>query len=138
MPTMRIFFANGRGDSDADVERAVARVRDALMSQFGADVEVTSGKDDYKANFSRCGSWDAWIRDVAVGIRFADRTPRYHALMCPTREVGKATARIVELALGASKPVLLWEGGQARSVISVRAVDAENWKAGYTLEVGGP
>jgi hypothetical protein len=133
---MRVFYANGRNESDDDVSSACAR----LCTVLGSEHAVVSGKDDYKTHFSRCGSWDAWQRDVGVGVDYASRAPRYDAFVVPTREVGKATAKILEHALAAGKRVLLIEGVVGESncrlspVTGIRAVDAENWKAGWTVD----
>lgn len=129
-----IFYAHAKHHSNADIDAAVEQLRTAT----GAT--VVAGRDDFSENFARCGGWDAWCRDVAAGIRYHDRKPRYDAIICPDRIIGKATATIVEVALERGKPVLYWQPGEeARVVWDVETSENEDsWKAGWYLVFADP
>jgi hypothetical protein len=128
----RAFFANRRDVPDEAVARAVADVQ----SRLGPGYVVVSGKQDFESNFARCGGWTEWARDVATGTDYLTREPRYHLAIVPDRNVGRATAQIVEEMLRAGKRVLYWpEDGQPARVRAVHQLDDENWRSGWSLEL---
>jgi hypothetical protein len=135
MSEYKVFLATPKGALDTEVESAYATVQVKFQQSVpdGVAVSVTRAVDDWTSNFKRCGSWDAWAHDVAAGVDYEFRTPRYNAVVCTTETVGKATAQIVEHALEAEKMVAVQTNGTVQRVYGVEAIDPENWKAGWHL-----
>ena len=136
MSEYKVFLATPKGALDTEVESAYATVQDKFQKSVpeGIKVSVTRALDDWNDNFKRCGSWDAWTHDVAAGVDYEFRTPRYNAIVCTTENVGRATAQIVEHALEAKKMVAVQANGDTKRVYGVTAIDPENWKAGWQLD----
>jgi hypothetical protein len=105
-----VFYAHPKDTPALALAEGVEAIRDALQAVIGdaRTVEVTSGLEDWQRHFRRAGSWEAWTRDVAVGRIYGQDQPRYHAIVASPSVVGQATRRVLELALGLKKPVLLW------------------------------
>jgi hypothetical protein len=131
-----VFLAHSKSDNDlATLKAKVINALDRAPQAPGAALSfsVVLGRDHHAVNFARCGSWDAWCNDVATGIHPVKRTPMIDLFVVPEGPIGKATARILELALTVRKPVLmLREGGlvRARGIVTV---DAKDYKAGWAL-----
>jgi hypothetical protein len=85
----------------------------------------------------RLGGWDAWEHDVATGVRYSDRAPRFHAFVITETTFGKATASILRQALTAGKLVLFYDP-QAVTISRVGeviTVDESNWKTGWSASL---
>lgn len=97
------------------------------------NVVMTSGEDDFNENMARLGGWDAWEHDVATGIRYDDRQPRFHAIILTDSEFGKATASIARQALTANKLVMFYDSRTAElnRVAEIITLDEHNWKTGW-------
>lgn len=132
-PIYRFFFAHPK----AMAADEITNTRTALLAWMQArqpsiEVELTSGRDDYDQHFKRCGSWDAWAEDVATGITYATREPRFHGFIIPGRSCGAATARIVRSALNARKPVWCWTGSGLVPIYSLERA-GNSFKDGWRL-----
>ena len=123
----RIFLATAKGDSPDKID---GWKRELLAELPG--VTIVDGYTDWQDNFSRCGGWNEWARDVAQG-RDINGQARYDLFVCPYACVGKATAQILEAAMQSGKPVVLASADGAKRVIGVMQVDAHSWKAGWEL-----
>jgi hypothetical protein len=134
MIDLRVFLANAKGDSPEVIADMIQRATFPLRKiSNGRTVIVTSGLDDFGRHFSRCGSWDAWARDVVQGIDYLSREPRYHGFVVPTLRCGAATANIIRGALGVGKPVLRLDGAELIIVKECSKVAERDWKAGWEL-----
>jgi hypothetical protein len=134
MNEIRVFLAHAKAASDEEIQSATDRARNALREiANGKTVAVTTGRDDYQRHFARCGSWDAWARDVGQGIDYLSREPRYHAIVVPTPRVGAATANIVRIALAVAKPVLLLTDRRLTKVATVVQVSARDFRTGWEV-----
>ena len=116
MTPYRVFYAHPKDAADAALTADTALLLTALSAIIGdaRTVEVTTGFADWQKHFRRCGSWENWTRDVAVGKSYGSTEPRYHAIVLGVTPgevdgwvVGSATQRIADLAQGAKKPVLM-------------------------------
>ena len=137
MSTYNIFLAAPK-DSDAlAVAQAKAQVEKAFAKAAPhAAVSVVESADEYRASFGSAGGWDAWTTHVACGVDFEFRTPLYNAVVCTSEIVGRATAQIVEKALGNRKMVACVTGPDTiKRVIAVDEVDGENWKRGWRVRM---
>lgn len=123
----RIFLAAAKDESPDKVAEWKAEIEGQAPGAL-----VVDGLTDWKENFARCGGWSGWAEDVAQGRDLYGR-PRYDAIICPRRCVGKATMQIVESGLRSGKPVLLADAGGVQRVIGVVLEDATSWKAGWEL-----
>lgn len=123
----RIFLATAKGDSTDKIDNW----KRELLAEL-PDAIIVDGYTDYQANFSRCGGWSEWARDVAQG-RDINGQARYDLFVCPYGLVGRATAQILEAAMQSGKPVVLASADGAQRVIGVLQVDSHSWKAGWEL-----
>jgi hypothetical protein len=131
---LRAFLANAKGDAPDAIDDMVTRAALALrLIAHGRPVVVVSGFDDYQRHAARCGSWDAWCRDVAQGIDYLSREPRYHAIVLPSSRVGAATAKIVEIAFFVGKPVLLLDGKNLSQAKTITKVAERDWQKGWEV-----
>lgn len=108
LPEYRVCVLSNRDTPDTDAADALAAATRALESLLAGarQVKATSSYVDYQQHYARCGSWPAWIRDVALGYHYGSSTPRYHALVVHQHVLGQANTAIVETALGGGKHVL--------------------------------
>lgn len=135
MNEIRAFLAHAKSDTDEEIQSATDRSRNALREiAKGKTVVVTTGRDDYQRHMSRCGSWDAWARDVGQGIDYISREPRYHTIVVPSERCGAATANIVKVALSVGRPVLRLDGTKLTKVARVVQVAARDFKTGWRVE----
>ncbi len=133
MPSYRFFIAHPKSYSEEEIARLTGAVRAHMqMKQPGVEIVLGSGRDDHAAHFNRLGSWDAWAADVAVGIFFESREPRYHGFVVPEGPLGKATAQILHAALQAGKPVWIWDGVSLRIAGEIRQVGTD-FKNGWVI-----
>jgi hypothetical protein len=130
----RVFHALRKGASPMEAQTLRAEIKDALRRIVpDLNVVVTSAEEDFNENMARLGGWDAWEHDVATGIRYDDRQPRFHAIIITDSEFGKATSSIVRQALTASKLVLFYDSNSTdlNRVEKVITLDEHNWKTGW-------
>lgn len=138
----RIFVAHPRALTYGplvELKAQVTALARQLKTREGLPCEpiVTLGRDDFEANAETLGGWDAWCKNVATGIDYVSREPRFHAIIvAPAPEVGKATAQIIRAAFAASKPVLVIEPGGAGLIPAQRIVqhDPRDFRAGWRVE----
>jgi len=125
----QVFLATSKGDDPLRIEE----MRQQLRERIPTDVEVIDGLADWQEHFHRCGGWNGWVDDVACGRTLGGRA-RFDAVVCPYSVVGRATAQIVERALGIGKPVVHYaRNGSVSRVTGVECVDFDSWKAGWEL-----
>jgi len=135
----KVFLAHPK-DCDGELPGITVQVQAAiekLPRPAGVRVILYSGRDDYDACFKALGSWDAWTTNVATGVHPTTRRPNYDVIVvAPQAVIGRATKDIVEKALKAGKPVLLFTRGKLARVrgVETRAGDAD-FKAGWAVLV---
>ena len=134
----RVFHALRKGASPQEASTLKAEVREAIRRiapQLNA--VVSSAEDDFNENMARLGGWDAWEHDVATGVRYSDRAPRFHAIVITETTFGKATASILRQALTAGKLVLFYDPQAVTfsRVGEVVTVDESNWKTGWAASL---
>ena len=130
----RVFHALRKGAPPQEAAALKADIREAIRRVVPQlHVVVTSAGEDFNANMARLGGWDVWESDVAIGVQYSDRKPRFHAVVVTDSEFGKATASIARQALTAGKLVLFMEP-QTRDLARVSEIvtlDENNWKSGW-------
>lgn len=126
---MNVFIAHNKGESPNRIAEVSAWAQTCVPGSV-----VTTGEQEWAARFAQAGGWAAWTRDVGAGTDL-DGRPRYAVIVVPSRVVGRATAQIINAALGAGKIVVFYDAptGRASSVVRVDETDEESWKAGYTV-----
>jgi hypothetical protein len=129
---IRLFIAHRKAEEDLDALKS--SVESALTASKLSNFTLTLGRDDYEEKFKSAGSWDAWIERIATGIHPITRKAIYDGLVVPDAKVGKATAKMVELALSKKKPVLyLTSDGAVKVVTGVERKDLRNFQSGWEL-----
>lgn len=130
----RVFHALRKGAPPQESAALKTDIREAIRRVLPTlNVVVISAEEDFTANMARLGGWDAWEHDVATGVQYSDRAPRFHAIVLTDTEFGKATASIARQALTAGKLVLFMEP-QTRDLARVSEIvtlDESNWKSGW-------
>ena len=130
----RVFHALRKGASPMEATTLRNEIKDALRRIVpDLNVVMTSGEDDFNENMARLGGWDAWEHDVATGIRYDDRQPRFHAIILSDSEFGKATASIARQALTSNKLVMFYDSRTTdlNRVSEIITLDEHNWKTGW-------
>ena len=132
-----VFLATPKGMEGAEIEKYYAAVVEKFVPALdGIELLVVKAEDDYREHFSRCGSWEAWTKDVGQGVDYLFRTPRYNCIVCVQQSVGKATADIVRYALEGNRMVVLAnESGGFDRVTHVDEMDSQNYRSGWFLQI---
>ena len=134
MSEFRVFHALRKGAPPQEAQSLKTEIRESLRRVIpDLSVVVTSAEEDFNDNMARLGGWDAWEHDVATGIRYSDRQPRYHAIILTDDYFGKATASITRQAVTANKLVMFYnrDNRDLDRVVGVQTFDESNWKAGW-------
>lgn len=98
-------------------------------------LSITKSDTFYKEEFARFGSWDSWTYEIANGVDYNSRTPRFTSIILVQNEMGRGTKQIVEKCLEAGKPVLLLREGKLQQITAIDEVDGDNWQAGWRAVV---
>ena len=138
---MRIFFAHPKGMEDSEIEAWIGKLHKlGTEAVEGKEpVEVIPGRDDFKQYAPSAGGFAGWVRDVATRKEAMTQKPYYDLFVSPYREIGKATADILTLALHKQTPVVLAEELECgtvemRRVNQVVVDDADNYTNGWWLD----
>lgn len=134
----RVFHALRKGAPPQEAAALKAQIQAAVQRAAPElNVVVTSAEEDFNAHMARLGGWDAWESNVATGIQYVDRQPRFHAIVLTDAEFGKATANIVRQALTANKLVMFIEPEtySLSRVGQVITLDDSNWKTGWAVSL---
>ena len=127
---MNVFYGHRKGEDGLAVQEAI----EAAAGMLGPEAIVVSGVLDHERHYARCGSWNAWAYDVARGVDYSSRKPRYDVFLIPDMDVGKATRDIINHAIDAGKLVFYWRPGQkAFRVTGVAPNENESWIDGWSL-----
>jgi len=134
----RVFHALRKGASPQETASLKLQIQSAIQRVSpGVNVVVTSAEEDFNAHMARLGGWDAWETNVATGLQYVDRQPRFHSIVLTDVEFGKATANIVRQALAANKLVMFIEPQtyDLSRVGQVVTIDDSNWKTGWAVSL---
>ena len=135
----RVFIAHPKDVSDQMVEDQRNRIS-AIMSRASeatrnpVTIVAILGREDWDANFKRCGSWQSWERDVVLRMDYATRERFYSAIVVTGRIIGSATKGIVLTAIAAKLPTLFFHSNsermfKVRSVVTINSMDfREGWE----------
>ena len=138
MSEFRVFHALRKGAAPQEAQALKDQIRDVLRRIMPElTVTVTSAEQDFNDHMARLGGWDAWEHDVATGIRYSDRAPRFHAIVLTDEYFGKATASIARQALTANKLVLFLDPDTSTldRVDGIQTLDESNWKTGWAAHL---
>ena len=131
---MRLFYAHPSSDPPSVVSEDQEKLRELLTKRGASPVRITLGRKDFDSNFR--GDWAAWAEGVISRIHSVTRKPIYEVIVVPGQRCGRATAQVVDAALKAGRPVLLWDRESSlKKVRSITTVDPDDWAAGLSLEV---
>lgn len=131
----RVFYAHRKSAADEDVNAD----RDILWGLLASrnpqvKVEVTAGRDDYKARAQRAGGPRPWAQSCAADVM---GEPRFHVFVTTDLNVGAWTAMLLSGAIGAGRKVLWWggkpdPGAVFKRIVGVQKTDG-NSVDGWTL-----
>jgi hypothetical protein len=132
--TVRIFYAHAKGTADKDIDDRAKTLKGLAESAFpGSSVEIVTGRDDYTTRSKAEGGWSGWTYSVGCGCDHEGQ-PRFHAVICDSLSVGKATADILRYARGSGKKVVYWDGGDQFAAISgVEDKGQDRWRDGWAV-----
>ena len=141
--TARWFLAHAKLVEDPVIDAW----RDALQTHLKSGdhtVEVTAGRDDYKARARGLGGWNAWSRDVATGETW-DGEPLFHGVIVPVPHldapsIGRGTQGIVEGFLRRGKHAYAWDvtTNALVKILDVRVLDGDSWTMTALLSLEVP
>lgn len=137
---MKVFFAHPKGMEDSEIDSWTAGLASifAEIADTHEKVEIVPGRDDFKQYAPAAGGFAGWVRDVATRKNAMTHKPYYDCFVSPYREVGKATADILTLALHHNRPVLHAEktddGVEMKPVRQVVVEDPDNYTDGWWLD----
>jgi hypothetical protein len=137
--TRRIFLSHQRQMPDAALEELTDRAIRlfGVANSRGYKLLLTTGRESAKAweeqHFGMPFNWEAWIKHVTDVTAPFSTEPRYHYFAVPEGPLGKATAQLLVAAANRGRTV--FSVLQDRIVVAkdIRAIDSNNWKAGWEL-----
>jgi hypothetical protein len=131
---MRVFYAHPSSESTRGIFSAVLELSDLFTQRGSTGAQIIAARKDYDTNFR--GDWDEWAESTTTAIHAVTRKPRYNLFVIPGRYCGRATARIVQSALEAGRPVFTWDRDQSlQKVTQIEVSDPDDWTTGYHLLV---
>lgn len=132
----RFLLAHQKACDDDAIEALVSTASKMLDKLSGGKpYDLVTGRAYYEARFKACGSWEAWAQEIATGIDYLTRRPTFTAILVPAGGVGSGTAKMIEYALGARRPVYCFQqGGQWGIVVGLRRV-SPSWQDGHRMTV---
>ena len=136
-----VFYAHPSNDPAAKIQKERRELCEFLERRShgkvgpggGLAISVTSGRTEHKHTFT--GDWDRWQRAVVKRKHATTGDIRYHMFVVPSRECGRATAGILEMALQEGRKVCLWdrESGKISRVYRIESFDPEDWTTGFRV-----
>lgn len=137
----RLLALVSQGRSSVQIEYAVEDVKKRVRELVGREPCVMDSATWYRDHFRHCGDWDSWVWETVTGKDYSTRQLRFAGFVVCTPTLGRATAKIVDLALRNNRPVLAWkEQEPLTQVTRLVELDGSDWKAGWTVDtrpVGG-
>ena len=154
-----IFYAHATGVPDDMIAQQMKEVQALVAAKWKkaageelVTVRATSGKkmwderfempNDHRATWGERANkaWDNWAEMVVSLMDPTSGKPRFNLYICPNQHVGRATARILEVALSENRPVFHWARAEKKlvRVTWVLCRDPEDWKTGWRLSLREP
>lgn len=131
----RVFVAHRKDEPDPnDLVRVLTRKFEAEFP--GEAVTVTSGSQHFAENAGNMGGWKGWIYEVHSGVD-GDEEPYFTICVVPDREVGKATAEMVDGFLQNGKSVVYWQRDTDTfaTVTGTQRLPGDSWKSWAVLDL---
>ena len=124
---------------DNEIDSWSAQLKRMFEESDYTDVSVIPGRDDFKQYAPSAGGFPGWVRDVATRPEAMTQAAYYDCFVSPYREVGKATADILTLAIHHKRPVVLAEKldcgtVEMQRVNQVVVDDPDNYTNGWWLD----
>ena len=146
MDALRVFLAHPKHWSDEDVDQAVRdltklyetglRRTAERAGEPARAVQVIAGRDDFKKAKQVGKGWRDWATSVSGNLM--DGRPRFHRVLIPNREIGRATADILKACIDRNRDVRLWNPA-TDSLVKVTGVKVRNpdsWQSGWVVVTG--
>lgn len=124
----RVFVAHRK--DEADPRRLVEVLTARFAAEFpGEPVVVVSGNQHFEEHAGNLGGWKNWIYEVHSGVD-GDERPHFDICVVPDREIGKATAEMIEGFLGMGKSVVYWQRDtdMFAKVSGIQRLPGDSWK----------
>ena len=140
--TPKLLVLVTKGLSEDYVESLLISVRGSLKSLGIENVQLKDSGTWFRERFPACSDWDSWIWETVNGIDYASRELYFDGFILTSRQLGRANASIVSLALRNKRLVLAYEDEDRplRNVIQINVEDENNWVEGWSFdstEIGG-
>lgn len=130
--TAKLFYAHPKATEVTQLRLECMELERVAKQKLQRYIDVTSGRDHFKAWARALGGWQQWTVEVGSGTG-PDGAPLFDAIVVPADTIGRATMQIVEAALGCGRPVLIWDGGmgfvEAVGVVQI----GDSWVDGWDL-----
>mgnify|MGYP003131760183 CR=1 FL=1 len=129
---MKVFYAHGYHEGATEIDDSAHKLKELLQTRTQKVVRVRTGRNDHAANWTGC--WDSWEHNVVHKKNLTTGKPVYDVFVASGERVGRATARILNMAIDAGKPVFWWTGdcdGGISKVSHIEEVDGEDWTWGW-------
>lgn len=142
---LRVFLAHPKGWGDEEITDAVGALtrlyeqglakKAARTGEAPRKVVVVSGRDDFMRGKARGYGWKQWSQSIS-GTSM-DGRPRFHQIIVPSLEVGRATADVLRSCLARKRDVFFWNPADdsRQRVVDVRTVDPDSWQRGWEVVV---
>ena len=131
---MKVFYAHGYHETPTEIEEAAVALRGVLEARSSKVVRIRTGRNDHAANWK--GDWDVWEHNVVHKKNLTTGKPVYDVFITSGERIGRATARILNMAIDVGKPVFWWSGETGKGiskVIRVEEIDSEDWTSGFRV-----
>lgn len=117
-----------------DITQAVDGCRTQFVQDFGLMPQVQDSASWYREQFTRAGSWDAWIHSTVHGKQYGSRRSYFDVFVVCSSTLGKANAGIVRQALEVRKIVMEWRKDKPLQVVSeLLCVNPNSWTDGWSV-----
>lgn len=126
----RVFLAHAKS-----VEEEQLLTWGKQLVALGA-ARVTSARKHWSRMQGQISGFKGWPQAVLSHHAYGAIGFSFEVLVFPSRNIGKATAQIAELALKMKRPCYLLERGDLIEVSGCACIDANDWHNGWELDTG--
>ena len=126
----RVFYAHPASYSVEDIVEDKTTISEILKAS-----DIITGREGFSENYM--GNWSDWCNHVVDRIHPLDGKPRFNFFITPEQELGKATADILDRALGERRAVYYFnkKEGRLEQVKSIQEIDRFNYVAGWKVQL---
>ena len=143
MRTIHLFYAHPSSVDPHVLAQESQEIREKLVEKSkaaGKDIRVriTTGRDDFLENAR--GDWQAWTHGICRRRHSITQERLFDMVVIPSKFVGRATASIIDGAVKAGIPVMLFsseegpEWGHFQRITQVYPFDPDDWQGGFRCE----